>query len=539
MFTQKKYRQSTSFYTALLAMLVLWSGFAQQALSAQADQTIHLTLLHTNDHHGHFWPNQYGEYGMAARKTLIDQIRAEVKADGGYTLLLSGGDINTGVPESDMQDAEPDFKGMNRIGYDAMAIGNHEFDNPLAVIRKQQGWSTFDFLSANIYGSDGKRLFKPYKIFTKGGVRIAVVGLITKTTSYIGNPENVKGLKFVLPEDEMRKLMPTLKEQADVVIALTHMGHDMGRDMGPGMNSAGTDVDLAKAVDGIDIIVGGHSHQPVCTDAQGELVEHYQPGAPCKPDFENGTWIVQANEWGKYVGRADLVINKDSVRLVGYHLIPVNLKTRKSDKPDYVQSRIQPDAELQAFLSKFEQKGGAALGEVITHAEQTFDRSDKREFPRVSPLGRLITLAFRQYTQADIAITNSGGIRDNLYQGDITVKSLMQVMPFGNTVSYVDLSGKELRQHLEAIGVLAGNRRGFQFAGMSITDDGNLTVGDKNQPLDPAKVYRLATNSFLAAGGDGYPLLLNRPSYVDTGIKDLTAVRQLLAGRKTISPADF
>lgn len=108
-------------------------------------------MLHTNDHHGHFWRNEYGEYGLAAQKTLVDGIRKEVAAEGGSVLLLSGGDINTGVPESDLQDAEPDFRGMNLVGYDAMAIGNHEFDNPLAVLRQQEKWAKFPLLSANIY----------------------------------------------------------------------------------------------------------------------------------------------------------------------------------------------------------------------------------------------------------------------------------------------------------------------------------------------------------------------------------------------------
>jgi len=530
MTTQKQHRQNIRLFTTLLAT-ALWLGFAHAALSAQTDQAIRLTLLHTNDNHGRFWHNQYGEYGMAARKALVDQIRADVAADGGYTLLLSGGDVNTGVPESDMQDAEPDFKGMSRMGYDAMAVGNHEFDNPIEVIRKQQDWSTFDFLSANTYGSDGKRPFKPYKVFNRGGIRIAVVGLITHSTQKIGNPENIKGFSFVLPEDEMRQLLPQLEDQADLVIALTHMGHDM--------NTVGTDVALARAVDGIDIIVGGHSQQPVCTDARGELIADYQPGTPCQPDLENNTWIMQAHEWGKYVGRADFIVGRNSVELLDYRLIPVNLKTPQSDKRKYVQAPIEPDTELQAFLQGFQDKGGAALNEVITHAEQTFERRDKREFPNVSPLGNLITQAFRQFARADIAITNSGGIRDNLYKGDVTVKSLMQVMPFANTVSYVDLNGVELRMYLEAIGLLPRNERGVQFSGMSLTEDGNLTIGAEKRPLDPNRVYRLATNSFLAAGGDGYPPLLDEPTYVNSGVVDFTTVRQLLAGRKSISPADF
>ena len=99
------------------------------------DKTYAITILHTNDHHGRFWKNRDGEYGMAARKTVVDQIRQEVKAAGGYSLLLDGGDVNTGVPESDLQDAVPDFRGMNLMGYDAMAVGNHEFDKPPVVLQ--------------------------------------------------------------------------------------------------------------------------------------------------------------------------------------------------------------------------------------------------------------------------------------------------------------------------------------------------------------------------------------------------------------------
>lgn len=107
------------------------------ALVWEKDKTYDITILHTNNHHGHFWHNEYGEYGLAAQKTLVDQIRQEVAAKGGSVLLLSSGDINTAVPESDLQDAEPDFGGMNMVGYDAMALGNHEFDNPLSVLRQQ------------------------------------------------------------------------------------------------------------------------------------------------------------------------------------------------------------------------------------------------------------------------------------------------------------------------------------------------------------------------------------------------------------------
>ena len=195
--------------------LALFAAFALAGQPAQAyekDKTYKITILHTNDHHGHFWRSEYGEYGLAAQKTLVDGIRKEVAEEGGSVLLLSGGDINTGVPESDLQNAEPDFKGMNLVGYDAMALGNHEFDNPLETLRIQEKWATFPFLSANIYKkSTGERLFKPYAVFDKQGVKIAVIGLTTDDTAKIGNPGNFPDTEFRVPAEEAKKVVEALR----------------------------------------------------------------------------------------------------------------------------------------------------------------------------------------------------------------------------------------------------------------------------------------------------------------------------------------
>ena len=128
----------------LCSALVLAGCAGLPSGGPKADVEYAITILHTNDHHGRFWKNRDGEYGMAARKTVVDQIRQEVAAAGGYSLLLDGGDVNTGVPESDLQDAVPDFRGMNLLGYDAMAVGNHEFDKPLNVLRLLKASSTFE-----------------------------------------------------------------------------------------------------------------------------------------------------------------------------------------------------------------------------------------------------------------------------------------------------------------------------------------------------------------------------------------------------------
>ena len=174
----------------------------------------YLTVLHTNDNHGRFWHNEKGEYGMAARKTLIDQLRTEATEQGHAVLLLSGGDINTGIPESDLQFAEPDFKGMSLIGYDAMALGNHEFDYPITVLSKQQQWANFPLLSANIFDKKtGKNAFQEYKIFNKQGLKIAVIGLTTTDTAKIGNPQYIGGLEFKEPIAVTNALVTKIKKQ--------------------------------------------------------------------------------------------------------------------------------------------------------------------------------------------------------------------------------------------------------------------------------------------------------------------------------------
>ena len=238
---------------------------------------------------------------MAARKTVIDSIRREVAANGGHSLLLDGGDVNTGVPESDLQDAVPDFKGMNLLGYQAMAVGNHEFDKPLGVLKMQRDLAQFPMLSANIY-EHGKRMFDPYKVFTVGGLRIGVMGFTTEDTYKLVLPENVKNIEFRSVTAEAAKVVPELRAKADVVIAATHMGHYENGNSGT--QSPG-DVELARAVKGIDLVVGGHTQNPACMKAENVLDRAYVPGTECKPDRQNGTWIVQAHEWGKYVGRAD------------------------------------------------------------------------------------------------------------------------------------------------------------------------------------------------------------------------------------------
>ncbi len=527
---------------AIAVAAVLLAGCAQPG-GYQADKTYAITILHTNDHHGRFWKNADGEYGMPARKTLIDTIRADVAAHGGHSLLLDGGDVNTGVPESDLQDAEPDFKGMNRLGYDAMAVGNHEFDKPLAVLEKQRGWVNFPMLSANIY-QGGKRLFKPYTTFNLGGVRVAVLGLTTDDTWKLVNPDGIRGVEFRKPADEARALMPELKAQADIVIAATHMGHYA--DGAHGVNAPG-DVEMARAVKGFDLIVGGHSQNPVCMKAENVADAAYVPGTACRPDRQSGAWIVQAHEWGKYVGRADFEFRNGELKLVKYQLLPVNLKKTvtgadgKPQKQTYLPE-IAENADMLAFLQPYQSAGQQALSVLVGRSDASLNGDRAVVRARPTELGVLIGRAMMERAKADFAVLNSGGIRDSLPAGEISYKDVLKVLPFSSTLGFIDFSGQDALAYLNAAAKMTPGAGAFaQFAGVELViDSGVVTqalIGGK--PINPAATYRMAVNSFMAAGGDGYPRLKDRPGYVDTGYVDADMLRAFLWARNPLKAADF
>lgn len=521
-----------------LAMLAALSLASTGVQAWEKDKTYKITILHTNDHHGHFWRSEYGEYGLAAQKTLVDGIRKEVAAEGGSVLLLSGGDINTGVPESDLQDAEPDFRGMNLVGYDAMAVGNHEFDNPMSVLRQQEKWAKFPFLSANIYQkSTGERLFKPWAIFKRQDLKIAVLGLTTDDTARIGNPENFTDIEFRKPAEEAKLVIQELQmnEKPDFIIAATHMGHyDNGNH---GSNAPG-DVEMARSLPAgaLAMIVGGHSQDPVCMASENKKQVDYVPGTPCASDKQNGIWIVQAHEWGKYVGRADFEFRNGELKLVHYQLIPVNLKKKvtydngQSERVLYTP-QIPESAQMLSLLSPFQNKGkaqlGVKIGTVNGHLEG--DRSKVR-FVQTN-LARVLLAAQMARTGADFAVMSGGGIRDSIEAGDITYKSVLKVQPFGNVVVYADMTGKEVTDYLTAVAQKKPDSGAYpQFANVSfVAKDGKLMdLKIKGEPIDPAKNYRLATLSFNASGGDGYPQIDKLPGYVNTGFIDAEVLKQFI-----------
>ena len=279
---KRKGLASVLFKSVLAAVMILAITGIGFALPRYEDgKTYELTVLHTNDHHGTILPND-GQGGLAERATFIKSVRAK----GGNLLVLDAGDINTGTALANMFKAEVDINAYNMIGYDAVALGNHEFDTDLPTLERQIVQAKFPWLSANIKRPNGEYLDKAYIIKDFEGFRVGIFGLTTLRTLKIASPD--KSLVF---EDEIvaaRRMVDILRnrERSDLVILVGHLGlveEETGQI---------TSVKLAQAVKGIDLIIDGHSHTFLD-----------------KPQYAGTTPIVSANEWGKYVGWKVQIVN--------------------------------------------------------------------------------------------------------------------------------------------------------------------------------------------------------------------------------------
>ena len=522
-----------------LSVLLLSAGLAAHAY--EKDKTYHFTVLHSNDTHGRFWKNDKGEYGFSVLKTAIDNVRKEVEAQGGTVILLHAGDFNTGVPESDLQNAKPDIEGLNAMKFDALALGNHEFDNPLQLLNKQERWAKFPFLSANVRYKNGKYLVKPYTIIKRGGLKFAVVGLTTEDTAKLGNPEYLGNVTFQPVIEAARDILPQVnKAQPDVRIALTHIGYYNNGKHG---HSAPGDVTLARSLPAksFDMIIGGHSHTPVCINEDGSLKTPYVPNTPCRPDVQNGTPIMQAYEWGKFLGRADFEFKNGETKLVSYQLIPSNLKRKDGS---FYTSEIPADPKLQAHLKKYQDEGDRKLNIKVGETTAAFDGTRELVRSQQMPIGQLINRAQLERTQADFSLMQGGGIRDTIPAGTITYKTVLKVQPFGNLLSVVPLSGKETFDYLQEIVFKDKGSGGYpHLAGVTLTYcPASKTIANvkiKGKPLDPNQTYRFVLPDYIAAGGDGYPVLKNHTGFTKTGFVDADTTKVYFSKHSPVNPADY
>ena len=447
-----------------------------------------IVILHTNDFHGAVEPAVQGSTqsgGLANLAGLIDQVRAE---NPGRTLLLDAGDTFQGTYVSNSTQGEVVMDAMNALGYDAWTLGNHEFDWGQEVLQTRMAQAQFPALAANLLDESTGEVWEgiePFVIVEAGAARVAILGLTYPDTPAINKPQNVAGLDFQEAAETVRRYLPELEEQADLIVVLSHLGFD-------------GDQVLARAVDGIDVIVGGHSHL---------FLE--------QPREVNSTLIVQAGAKGQVVGRLELTLDLATGQVTGYNRRQVLLPVDGSSAGVNQEVKTLVDAALQQAAETMDQP----IGEMA----RALEPKSAGEFA----LGNLVTDAMRAAdlsdgSTPDIAMHNSGGIRSGLSKGPVTYGQIYAVVPFDNQLIALDLTGEQVLRVLEhSVADRAGN---MQVAGLTFRFTMAKPVGQRveevtigGEPLDPTRVYRVVTIDYLAAGGDGQETFLEgeNPTYGD------------------------
>jgi len=276
------------------------------------------------------------------------------------------------------------------------------------------------------------------------------------------------------------------------------------------------EVTLARQVNGIDLIVGGHTQKPLF-----------------QPDIQNGSIIVQAAEWGKYLGRVDLEVLNGKVTLKEAKLIPINLKDSKV--------KIQADPYIESVLRPYKEKGDSSLSIHLADADAEFVGVRDIVRSQETNLGNLVTDAYKTKVKADLSISNSGGIRYSIMPGKVTYESVLMVLPFGGELAITELTGKELKNYLEFVifNLTAGSGSFPQMSGVDILASKktkkiiDLKVNGVKVGMD--KKYTMALPEFIAAGGDKYPKL----TYRKTGFVDADILKDYVLSKKELKAQDY
>ena len=358
---------------------------------------------------------------------------------------------------------------MNKLKYDALALGNHDFDwgtKNLSDMIKEAG---FPVLAANIINKTTRKPFYgtvPYIIKQIDGLKIGIIGVITPDTYFITMPENIRGYDFLEPVSVLPPLISELKNKnADLIILLSHLGIDKDRE-------------VAASVKGIDVIVGGHSHTVL------------SPAV-----LEGKTIIVQAGSYGDYLGKLTLRLNSQN-KITDYlsELIPVD------------STKYKEDQEITMLIKPYEDKVKPVMSEIIGYSKNNLLKNSKRE----SNIGNFICDTIKSITNADISFYNSGGIRSDIMRGAITREKVFYTLPFENKITTMELSGSEILNILEQS--VSGNHGIMQISGLTFTFDSSRPTMERilkvtlnnGKPLGYKKLYRVTTNDFVARGGDRY-----------------------------------
>ncbi|MFH1278004.1 MAG: bifunctional UDP-sugar hydrolase/5'-nucleotidase [Candidatus Eisenbacteria bacterium] len=428
-----------------------------------------VTIFHTNDLHGAFtaepasWRDDKAPVG--GFEAIAGTIRRE-RANSAASLWLDAGDFMTGTPLSDIEHGGAKGGAIvefyNRAGLDAMTIGNHEFDQSLENLRALIAAAEFPVLAANLSYTLGGSLFtgKAYEIFETGGIRVAVIGITTEELAGLVSADKRDVLSIAGGAETLRALLPEVDGKSDLVVVLSHEGIDIDRV-------------LAREVEGIDVIVGGHSHTRL---PEGEWV--------------NGVLILQAGSEGRYIGRADLVVENDALASADCRLVPA------------LAGEAEPDGAIRELVRGYEKKIDEQFGAVIAEAPRPLGRCYYCE----SDLGNWLTDRMREFAGTDIALLNSGGIRQDMDAGPVTKLDIQGILPFTNMLCRFTATGEEIAaialhnaraEATEDHGILQIS--GLTYSWYRQGDDVKthvVLVGGRL--LDPKATYSVASVDFVA-----------------------------------------
>ncbi len=445
------------------------------SLFATPPSDVRLTILHVNDTHGYILP--YKEAGLG-KNTMVGGaaylawlVEDERTKNQEGTLLLSAGDMFQGTPISNIFKGQPVIDMMNYLKFDAMAVGNHEFDWGIDVFKRMISSSNFPFLSANMKNGDDQYFprVKPYIIIQRKNVNIAVIGVITPDLPYLSKPDSTGKITVRNPEDILPELIKKVKKDgARIVVVLSHLGVE-------------ADKELARRVSGIHVIVGGHSHTALEA-----------------PVIIGNTAIVQAGCYGLYLGILELGIE------TGTDPIAYRIIRGKLEKVLAGQDRSY-DETVARIVGSYHDRIKNEFAVVVGETAVDLTRKDQRE----SNIGNLVCDMMRETTGADIALLNSRSIRTDIPRGKITLEQVYALLPFDNVLVTMDLTGRQLMEILKHNATQSYNR--LQVSGIRFRQEPSGTEGFRItdvrvglRPLDLNKTYRIATNDFLASGGDRF-----------------------------------
>jgi 5'-nucleotidase / UDP-sugar diphosphatase len=465
--------------TKRIGILFIYFSFLFTGIGFGQSDTTEIILFHTNDMHA-----KIDNYSKLA------YIVKECKQSHPNVFLISAGDLFTGNPIVDQNDNKglPMIELMNLVDYDLSCLGNHEFDYGQNQLSSLMIKSSFPFICANINtsGSDMKPMNPYQKLYTKDGISLGFVGLIQIEDNHLPatNPNNLNGISFSNPLKTVKKYV-SYKDSSDIFIALTHIGFDQ-------------DIILATKYPFFDLIIGGHTHTKLD-----------------KGEFRGNTLIVQADSHMDYLGKITLIV-------VNHKLV--------SKEETLIDLRSYPnmDSEVSEFIRRYNQND--YFKEVIGSATEEISGKDE--------LGSLMTDAMQDTLKTDISFVNEGGIRLKfLPKGDISLKEIYQLSPFGNTYVILKLTTKEIKQLIEYT-YQYENENDLQVSGILIdlyVNEQNalkrIELKDVNGEKLKSGTYTVAVNNFMASA---YKLKFLKKG-IDSGIVDAQTTINYIKKKKTVS----